>query len=55
MRFLRRTAEAVGWGRSRTGVIHVDELSRCDDSGGEGQPGEHYIISAGDLTTLENV
>jgi len=43
----------VGW-RSHYRRCPRGRLSRCHDSGSrKGKPGEHYIISAGDLTTRE--
>jgi len=36
-----------------TGVVHVDDLVAAMILAAEGKPGEHYIISAGDLTTRE--
>jgi len=50
----QRTPEAVGWRRSHYRRCPRGRLSRCHDSGSrKGKPGEHYIISAGDLTTRE--
>jgi len=44
----------VGWRRSHYRRCPRGRLSRCHDSGSKkGKPGEHYIISAGDLTTRE--
>jgi len=42
----------VGWGDRITGVVHVDDLVAAMILAAEKNL-EHYIISAGDLTTRE--
>ncbi len=52
--FLKRRLPLWVGGDRITGIVHVDDLVAAMILAAEkGKPGEHYIISAGDLTTRE--
>lgn len=52
--FLKGRLKLWAGGDRITGVVHVDDLVAAMILAAEkGKPGEHYIISAGDLTTRE--
>jgi len=52
--FLKRRLKLWAGGDRITGIVHVDDLAAAMLLAAEkGKPGEHYIISAGDLTTRE--
>ncbi len=52
--FLKGKLKLWAGGQRVTGIVHVDDLALAMVLAAEkGQPGEHYIISAGDLTTRE--
>lgn len=52
--FLKGRLKLWAGGDRITGIVHVDDLATAMILAAEtGQPGEHYIISAGDLTTRE--
>jgi nucleoside-diphosphate-sugar epimerase len=52
--FLKGRLKLWAGGDRITGVVHVDDLAAAMLLAAEkGKPGEHYIISAGDLTTRE--
>ncbi|NET37042.1 MAG: NAD-dependent epimerase/dehydratase family protein [Cyanothece sp. SIO1E1] len=52
--FLKGGLKLWAGGDRITGIVHVDDLVTALLLAAErGQPGEHYIISAGDLTTQE--
>ena len=50
--FLKGRLKVWAGGDRITGIVHVDDLADAMIRAAEqGQPGEHYIISAGELTT----
>jgi nucleoside-diphosphate-sugar epimerase len=52
--FLKGGLKVWAGGDRITGIVHVDDLASAMILAAEkGKPGEHYIISAGDLTTRE--
>ena len=52
--FLKGGLKVWAGGDRITGIVHVDDLAAAMILAAEkGKPGEHYIISAGDLTTRE--
>lgn len=52
--FLKGRLKLWAGGERITGIVHVDDLASAMILAAEkGKPGEHYIISAGDLTTRE--
>ena len=52
--FLKGRLKLWAGGDRITGIVHVDDLvAAMILAADKGQPGEHYIISAGDLTTRE--
>lgn len=52
--FLKGKLKLWAGGERITGIVHVDDLVTAMILAAEqGKPGEHYIISAGDLTTRE--
>jgi nucleoside-diphosphate-sugar epimerase len=52
--FLKKGLKLWAGGDRITGIVHVDDLVAAMILAAEkSQPGEHYIISAGDLTTRE--
>lgn len=52
--FLKGRLKLWAGGDRITGIVHVDDLANAMILAAEkGKPGEHYIISAGDLTTRE--
>jgi dihydroflavonol-4-reductase len=52
--FLKGKLKLWAGGKRITGIVHVDDLVAAMILAAEqGKPGEHYIISAGDLTTRE--
>ncbi|HEY9668099.1 MAG TPA: NAD-dependent epimerase/dehydratase family protein, partial [Coleofasciculaceae cyanobacterium] len=52
--FLKGGLKLWAGGDRITGIVHVDDLASAMILAAEkGKPGEHYIISAGDLTTRE--
>ncbi|GAB4208488.1 MAG: NAD-dependent epimerase/dehydratase family protein [Coleofasciculaceae cyanobacterium] len=52
--FLKGKLKLWAGGERITGIVHVDDLVAAMILAAEqGKPGEHYIISAGDLTTRE--
>jgi nucleoside-diphosphate-sugar epimerase len=52
--FLKKGLKLWAGGDRITGIVHVDDLVAAMILAAEkGNPGEHYIISAGDLTTRE--
>lgn len=52
--FLKGRLKVWAGGDRITGVVHVDDLAQAMILAAErGQPGEHYIISAGDLATRD--
>lgn len=52
--FLQGKLKLWAGGERVTGIVHVDDLAMAMLLAAErGKPGEHYIISAGDLTTRE--
>lgn len=52
--FLKGGLKVWAGGDRITGIVHVDDLATAMILAAEkGKPGEHYIISAGDLTTRE--
>ncbi|WP_250124007.1 NAD-dependent epimerase/dehydratase family protein [Chroococcidiopsis sp. CCMEE 29] len=52
--FLKGRLKLWAGGDRITGIVHVDDLAAAMLLAAEkGKPGEHYIISAGDLTTRE--
>jgi dihydroflavonol-4-reductase len=52
--FLKRKLKLWAGGDRVTGIVHVDDLAQAMILAVEkGKPGEHYIISAGELTTRE--
>ena len=52
--FLKNRLKLWAGGDRITGIVHVDDLATAMILASEkGQPREHYIISAGDLTTRE--
>ncbi|MGA7934289.1 MAG: NAD-dependent epimerase/dehydratase family protein [Kovacikia sp.] len=52
--FLRGGLKLWAGGKRVTGIVHVDDLATAMILAAEqGKPGEHYIISAGDMTTCE--
>ena len=52
--FLKGRLKLWAGGDRVTGIVHVDDLVQAMILAAEkGKPGEHYIISAGDLTTRE--
>ncbi|HAA32111.1 MAG TPA: epimerase [Cyanobacteria bacterium UBA8553] len=52
--FLKGKLKLWAGGDRITGIVHVDDLvAAMILAADKGQPGEHYIISAGDLTTRE--
>lgn len=52
--FLKGRLKLWAGGDRVTGIVHVDDLATAMILAAErGKPGEHYIISAGDLTTRE--
>ncbi|EKQ71191.1 nucleoside-diphosphate-sugar epimerase [Leptolyngbyaceae cyanobacterium JSC-12] len=52
--FLQGKLKLWAGGQRITGIVHVDDLAEAMLLAAEkGQPGDHFIISAGELTTLE--
>ena len=52
--FLKRKLKLWAGGDRVTGIVHVDDLAEAMILAAQkGKPGEHYIISAGELTTRE--
>ncbi|UBF28282.1 NAD-dependent epimerase/dehydratase family protein [Kovacikia minuta CCNUW1] len=52
--FLKGRLKLWAGGSRVTGIVHVDDLANAMILAAErGKPGEHYIISAGDMTTRE--
>lgn len=52
--FLQRKLNVWAGGDRLTGIVHVEDLVTAMLQAADlGQPGEHYIISAGELTTRE--
>ncbi len=52
--FLKRSLKLWAGGSRVTGIVHVDDLAAAMILAAEkGKRGEHYIISAGDMTTRE--